>query len=275
MSASIRKARPGRTPRARCSTSPSTAAVPRPRRGSCSTRCETRHPKLVLIGVTLEDAMVFPARRVSAAVSAQAAYEPRLRVAADGTAECRVRPGPPGGPRLRHLLDPGAGRQPDDAAAPRRPRADPANRGGPQQRRQFRPLAAHRGRLFAVHDQGPGEDAAIAVLGVRAAHDGVGGGGHDPRQPCARRPADRVHHAEPCRPARNPPPNRADAVVRRLEAGSGPHGRDGRRGRSGPVMGLLRLQPLHDRGAARARRHDPVRRNGSGSSCISGRPSAT
>ncbi len=47
---------------------------------------ETRHPKLVLIGVTFEDAMVFPARRVSAAVSAQAAYEPRLRVAADGTA---------------------------------------------------------------------------------------------------------------------------------------------------------------------------------------------
>jgi hypothetical protein len=47
---------------------------------------ETRRPKIVLIGVALEDAMVFPARRVSAAVSALAAYEPRLRTAADGTA---------------------------------------------------------------------------------------------------------------------------------------------------------------------------------------------
>jgi len=46
----------------------------------------TTHPKLVLIGLTLEDAMVFPVtRRLSAAASSQYVFESRMRVRPDGT----------------------------------------------------------------------------------------------------------------------------------------------------------------------------------------------
>jgi hypothetical protein len=60
---------------------------------------ETRQPRFVLIGVALEDAMVFPARRVSAATSAQAAFEPRLRTAPGGGANPEYGPA-----RLKDLV---------------------------------------------------------------------------------------------------------------------------------------------------------------------------